>query len=150
MWPKARPSAPDSSPVKKIRSIVPKPVAALYKAGTDGKSAEQKRLNAVVPVTKLFEVVFQVFTVCIKSLPLCTVKSDLLITHFDTNAPFEPCARAIPEVFPNSWFINKVNVPLLLSYAPNPSGIPTILYPPISSFTDKIEVYFPPIDCDCK
>ena len=90
MCPNARPSAPDSSPVKKIRSLVPKPVVALYNAGADGKSAEQKRLNIVVPVTKLFEVVFQVFTVCIKSLPLCTAKSDLLIIHFDTNAPIDP------------------------------------------------------------
>ena len=66
-------------------------------------------------------------TLVIKSLPLATDKSVLLITHFDTNAPFDPCARLTPAVLPNSWFITKVKVPLPLSNAPNPSGVPAIL-----------------------
>ena len=55
------------------------------------------------------------------------LKSDLLIIHLETKAPLAPCARTAPKALPNSWFINNVNVPLLLSKAPKPSGIPTIL-----------------------
>jgi hypothetical protein len=51
----------------------------------------------------------------------------LLIIHFETKAPFAPCALVAP---PDdiSWFINNVKVPSPLSKAPRPSGTPTILY----------------------
>jgi hypothetical protein len=33
------------------------------------------------------------------------------------------------EVLPSSWFMSTVKVPSPLSYAPSPSGIPTMRYP---------------------
>ena len=52
----------------------------------------------------------------------------LSIVHFDTKAPFAPCARTMPSPAPSSWFISTVNVPSPLSNAPRPSGMPTIRY----------------------
>ena len=73
------------------------------------------------------------------------LKSDLLMIHLETNDPLAPWALTDPTVLPNSWFINKVKVPLLLSKAPKPSGIPTILYPPTDSGTVNIEVVVTPV-----
>jgi hypothetical protein len=80
-------------------------------------------------VGALYELVavFHVATCWMRSWPLTTERSPFSITHFETNAPFPPCARTIPDVFWISWFTSRVNVPLPLSNAPSPSGIPTSL-----------------------
>ncbi len=72
---------------------------------------------------------FQSSTVRIRSLPLTTERSSLRIVQRDTNAPLEPCARTIPRVAPSSWLMRTVNVPSPSSYAPSPSGMPTMRYP---------------------
>lgn len=47
--PKTRPSAPTSSPLMKMRAVVPSPVAALKYADSVARSAEQRRPMVTAP-----------------------------------------------------------------------------------------------------
>ena len=77
---------------------------------------------------------FQVATCWIRSSPWSTRSEPFWIVHFETNAPIAPCSRAMPRLFGSSWFMSTVNVPLPLSKAPRPSGIPTMRYGVPSGF----------------
>ena len=108
----------------------------MYSAERAGRSAEQRRLKTF-PFTGAFQVpaaAFQVATCWIRSSPWSTRSEPFSIVHFETKAPIAPCARAMPRLFGSSWFMTTVNVPLPLSKAPRPSGIPTMRYGVPSGF----------------
>ena len=90
----------------KMRWLVPRPLAGLWKAERGGRSAEQRRPSDLSPLCRT--------TFRIKSRPPRALSVAGSKRHSETKAPVAPCARTLPALLPSSWLIRTTSSPASL------------------------------------